>query len=435
MRIADAIFRPPQPVPSEYKKPFTHLYLDILWFGILSGSIGSFLTVYLARVGANVQQLGLLSAVPAIINLLVALPAGQWIDRHAHGRPVFWASLIHRLFYLLLIPITWIAEPSLQIWAVIIITFIMNIPGTALAVGFNALFGDVVPTEWRAYITGIRNALLSITSILSGLVCGQILVRVAFPINYQIVFGLGALGAIMSSLQLSYLRGKKTDRHPILIDEHSAVVIRAQSTGLKRRLGFKAWLAALVGGNQMLRLEILRTPFGKVLALLFIFHLGQFLAIPLFSVYMVDQVHFSDQVISFGSAMFNFTVFLLSTQVVRVVPKLGNKRATGIGVVLLSTYPAMMALSRNPEMFMLTSFIGGFAWGLTSGAYINYLLDRAPQDDRPCHMAWYNLALNAAILIGSLAGPAIAAVIGMRVAMWVFAGVRLIAGIAILKWG
>ncbi len=62
-------------------------------------------------------------------------------------------------------------------------------------------------------------------------------------------------------------------------------------------------------------------------------------------------------------------------------------------------------------------------------------LERIPEDDRPAHMAWYNMALNAAILLGSLIGPLIAGWTGIVVALFLFAVCRIISGIAILRWG
>jgi MFS family permease len=94
-----------------------------------------------------------------------------------------------------------------------------------------------------------------------------------------------------------------------------------------------------------------------------------------------------------------------------------------------------MALSHNPIHYYLLSILGGFAWALVAGAYANYLLERIPEDDRPSHLAWYNIILNAAVLIGSLAGPMIAGYFGLSLGLIIFGFLRLMAGVAILKWG
>ena len=63
------------------------------------------------------------------------------------------------------------------------------------------------------------------------------------------------------------------------------------------------------------------------------------------------------------------------------------------------------------------------------------MLEHIPAHDRPPHLAWYNIILNAAVLIGSLGGPTIADSIGLTSALLLFAGLRFLAGFSILKWG
>jgi hypothetical protein len=92
-----------RPLPAEHRANFIHLYLDIAWFGILNGSAISFLTIFATRQGADGFQLGLLSAAPAVVNLAITLPAGQWLQNRSLSRAVFWTSFWHRLVYLPLV--------------------------------------------------------------------------------------------------------------------------------------------------------------------------------------------------------------------------------------------------------------------------------------------------------------------------------------------
>lgn len=179
-----------QIVPYEYQSNFYHLYLEITGFGILNGSTIAFLAIYAARLGATETEIGLLTAVPAIVNLIFALPAARLLERTPTGKAVFWSSILQRVFYLLLIPLPFFLLPNLQVWIIVAITMIMSIPGTALAIGANALIGEAVVPEWRGTVFGIRNAFFSMATILASLICGQILNRVAFPIGYEIVFAI-----------------------------------------------------------------------------------------------------------------------------------------------------------------------------------------------------------------------------------------------------
>jgi MFS family permease len=168
---------------------------------------------------------------------------------------------------------------------------------------------------------------------------------------------------------------------------------------------------------------------------LFAFHLSQYLPMALFPLYQVHQLRLSDQEISLGTALFNGLVLLGSLQLATLTKRLGNQRLTGIGIIVLSGYPLIMGLSRGLGLFLVASVVGGIGWSMAGGALNNYILEGVPADDRPAYLAWYNLALNAAILLGSLVGPLMAGWIGLASTL-ILAGIcRLLAAAAILRWG
>lgn len=432
-----SLIRPARAVPTEYRSTFIHLYLDIVWFGVLNGSALSFLTVYVARQGANSFQLGLLAASAALVNLALTLPVGRWLAHRRVDRAVFWTAVLHRMFCLLWVALPALMTPQDQVWAFIVIAFLMSIPGTVLAVGFNALFADAVPPEWRGHVVGVRNALFALTLMVSTLISGQILNSLSSPLGYQIVFAIGAVGAGLSTLHLWFVRtgpGAAPPRVGRPLGEiASPGVMRIIGDALRGGVGLRFLTRAR--GLRLLRRDILRGPFGRVLLTLFLFHLAQHSSVPLFSLYWVRQLHLSDQQISVGTALFWVMVLLGSTQFSALTQRLGNRRMVIFGAMFTSTYPALTALSREFGLFLVASAAGGLGWSLLGGALTNYLLDCAPADDRPAHLAWYNLALNAAILLGSLIGPAIADQMELVAALGLLALARALAALAIWRWG
>ncbi len=420
------IFQPSQPVPAAYRSIFLHLFLDIAWFGLLSGSTVAFLAVYATRQGATDRQIGLLSAAPALVNLLFALPAGSWLSKRSLGKAVFWTSVMQRVFYLALVPLPMLIMPHAQVWVIIMMTLLMTIPGTALVVGFNAQFGEVVPLEWRGYVAGTRNALLSVISTVFTLLSGWILDRMAFPTGYQVVFAIGIIGAGMSSLHL-YLLSSAIGSRPANGNGYSQ-----PRTAASRKLALEA-RALYQRGVQSLRLDAMRGHFARIMALLFGWHLMQFMAIPTVTPFIVNHLHLSDQWIGLSAGLFNMTVFLGSLGLNSAANRFGNKSVTGMGVMGLSLYPILTSL--GPAGYLVANLVGGFAWAMAGGAIYNYILENVPADDRPAHIAWYSLVSNAAILIGSLLGPAIALSIGPALALVLFGIGRFLAGAAIFKWG
>ncbi|MGE5251256.1 MAG: MFS transporter [Bacteroidota bacterium] len=415
----NALFRQDE-IPLEYRSNFAHLYFDIGWFGILSGSAVNFLNVYAARLGASAFQIGLLAAVSAVVNLIFAIPAGRWIERRPVGKAVFWASVFYRIGFALWIPLPWLFGPQGQIWAFILIALYMGIPLTALSVGFNVLFAAAVPPEWRAHVAGIRNVVLAITFMGSSLVSGYLLNHMPFPGGYQFLFVIGFVGAAMSSLHLYFVRPLQEDLPPLPPP--------ASKDGPSLDTQPRPWLWAL-------RLDIWKTSFRRNLLVMLGFHLAQYLAIPLFSIFVVRDLHLNDDEIGIGTALFYLTVLLGSTQLNRLVRRAGHKSITAYGAMGLALYPLLLALSAQPWHYYVLSLVGGGMWALVGGAYANYLLENCPPDDRPSHLAWYNLVLNAAILFGSLIGPAVAASTSFVAALLIFGLLRFLSGVAILKWG
>jgi len=407
-------------IPNEYRSNFLHLYLDIGWYGVVSGSTINFLNVYATRLGATGYQIGLIGAMSAVVTLFLAIPAARWLEKQKIDRAMFWTSVYYRIGFLGLIFLPWLFSDSAQINAIIAVTFLMAIPLTPLGVGFNALFAEAVPNEYRAHVAGIRNITLSITFMVTSLLSGYILNKITFPIGYQIVFAIGFFGAVMSSLHLYFIKPIGKGKTSLLTQPTPASTSQADSP---RKL------------SSLLRLDIWKTPYRKILLTLFGFHLAQYLAIPIFPIFNVRVLNLNDDQLGISTALFYLTVFLGSTQLRNVVHRLGNKRTTGLGVAAMASYPIIVAYSHNIAIFYLASIVGGFAWSLAGGAYANYMLEHIPPDDRPPYLAWYNIALNIAVLVSSLAGPAIADQIGLFNALILFGVMRFLAGIAILKWG
>lgn len=398
-----------------------HLYFDMGWFGVLSGSSVNFLSIYATRLGANGFQIGLLGAMAAAVSLVLAIPSGHWIQKRPIGKAVFWTSVIYRFGFLLWIPLPWLFSNAGQVTALIILTLLMAIPLTPLAVGFNALFAIAVPDEYRAHVAGIRNVVLSVAFILSSLVSGYLLQVTPFPSGYQIVFGIGFIGAAMSSVHLYFLKPLASDARAPLSDPNPAEAPERA----KRRSGF---LSAI-------RADVWSSGFRKVLLVMLGFHLAQYLSLPLFPLYQVHNLNLTDNEIGIGSALFYLVVLIGSTQLRRIVHRLGHKQVTALGVIGMSLYPFLLALSRTALQFYGLSALGGLSWALAGGAFANYILEHIPAHDRPAYLAWYNVILNASILTGSLAGPLVANEIGLIPALFVFAAARTLAGLAIWKWG
>lgn len=401
-----------------------HLYADIFWFGILGGSAMAFLNVYAARLGASALQIGLLTAGPAVVNLLVSLPAGQWLYGRSLVPVSFWTSLLGRAFYLPLIFLPWLFSDPAQIRVMIWITLAMSLPGAILAISFNALFAGVVPVDQRADVVGRRNALLAVSMTLSTLISGQILDRLLFPLNYQLVFALGAAGALISSYHLRQLRA---------IDESAAFQPPQRRPFRLRRFSMRLPDQPF-SSLKLPQPALLNGSFARFIAAYLLFYTFQYLCLPLFPLAYVNELKLTDGVISLGSALFYVTMFLVSLRLGHLARRFGHRYLLAASAMAFSLYPFFLGIARGPFLYWVASLLGGVVWGAISASLVNRLMERVPDDQRAAGMALHNLSLNLGILLGSLSGPFLGNALGVQPALLAGSGLRFLAGILLLLW-
>lgn len=424
-----------RPVPDEHRGNFNHLVLDIAWFGVLNGSAIAFVAVYATRLGATAFQLGLLNASPAIMNLIFALPAGRWLQDRPISRATFHASLFHRFFYLLWVFLPFLFGPIQQVWLLVLLTVLMSIPGTVLAIGFNGMFAAAVPPEWRAQVVGVRNAAFALTSIIVTLFCGYILDAVPFPSGYQIVFLVGFIGAAMSSYHLWKVRPADEHRRPGTgksLGDWGQPGAMNMWQGLRTTVGLRFLLRDKPLNSRWFN-PLRDLHFRNVLVLVFAMHLTLYLAVPLFPIYLVRELNLSDQIIGLGNSIFYVALFLTSTRLAWVTRRFGNRKTMALGILIISAYPALLSIANGAALFLVASITGGSGWALAGGAVGNFVLEKTPDDSRPSYLAWYNMSLQAGILLGALVAPLMSGWWGLTVGLAFAAICRFLTGVAIWR--
>jgi len=389
-----------------------HLYWDILWYGVTVGSAMAFLSVYAARLGATSLQIGLLTAAPAVVSLIVSLPAGRWLERHSLIRVSFYGAMVQRAGYPVMMALPWLLPTSSQVWALELIILLMSVPGALLMISFNAMFVQVVPPDQRAQVVGWRNALLAVSVTATSLLCGRLLDWIAFPLNYQIVFGLGALGAALSTYHIGRVR-------PL-----QAAAQRDSRPPRETRFN----------GKPLLRLDLLRGPFGSLLAVYLLFYAVQYIPVPIFPLAYVRELRLSDGAISLGNALFFVAMFFVSLRLGRISERLGHRRVLMLGVLLYGLHPLLVGLAQDATLFWVALTAGGGAWALAGAGLTNRLMERVPPDDLPAHMALHNIVLNLGILAGSFAGPMLGDEFGLRPTLLLGAGLWFVSGILLGLW-
>ncbi|MFZ6029301.1 MAG: MFS transporter [Chloroflexota bacterium] len=406
------LFRFPPELSPQLRSNYIFLLWDIGVWGFYMGSTVAFLTIYAARVGATPEEIGLLTALPALLSLLLAVPVGQWLKRFPAGPVTAWGAFVARFLLVVYVILPWALPPTLQVQALLVMAVILALPNTVISISFNQFFIEAIPTRWRGTVVGARNAIMSIVSFVVTLLCGQVLTYVAFPRGYQIVFFIGFAGALATAYMIARVRPVPDSDLPLLSGSGAPAA---------------RWRLPALDANGRAYL--------KVIGLLFWLNFTNNMAAPLVPDLLVGQLKLSDAMISVGTATTTFLTFVISLRVARFTLRTGNRKATAIGAGLLAVQAITLALATNALFYLVSAVIAGIAIGVLGAAQYNYPLDHLPSADRPNWLSYNVLLGNAAILLGALAGPLIARFLGIPGALIAFGALRLLVGIAILRWG
>jgi hypothetical protein len=194
---------------------------DSLFIGIVNAS-STFLPVFLIRLGASPNDVGLLTALPALTAFLLAIPFGRMLQ--ARGRIVAWYSRLRLLAwtsYAVIAAAVALLPRELSVPVALLIWALASLPSTAALVAFPMVMDGAAGPGGRFDLLGRRWAIAGVSAIVAVALGGQFLAAVSFPLNYEILLVIVTLGGFGSFLQSSRLvvadhaRPKQAERLPV----------------------------------------------------------------------------------------------------------------------------------------------------------------------------------------------------------------------------
>ena len=336
---------------------------------------------------------------------------GRFLQRQRSVVPWFSAARLAVIScYALTGLVSVLVPPAYVIPAILVIWAIATLPQTIVNIAFSVVMNAVAGPEGRYELMTHRWSILGATTSITVLAIGQILDRITFPLNYQIVFIALSLGGLISYYFSSHIRIPETEPPT-----------DAQSNNIKE---------IIQGYTDRVAHE---KPFMSFITKRFVFLTGVSLAAPLFPLYFVRTIQASDAWISAintsQTAILIFGYFFWSRQ----TRKHGSHRVLVLTTLGLALYPIIVAmLTQSWQIAIFAGMSGIFQAGLDL-VFFDELMRTVPPEYSATFIAFAQSIQYFSSVVSPTVGSALAGWIGIPAAL-VLAGVVRLCGSAMFAF-
>lgn len=360
-------------------------------FHIITG--GVLLSNFLLELGATPAEIGMLSSIPMLVNLLQ--PLGAYLADRTNSRHwyAFWIFVPSRLLWLILVLgigwISWFHTPKHHLigWTlgIIFITHLMGALGSASWLSWMAV---LVPKRLRGRYFGFRNSVGSLTNLIGVPLMG--LAVSAWPGGTLAGYGgVLAIGVILGLLSLG-CQFFMADVNPQLIHVENSHTIQEPNSFT----GF----SFLKDAN-----------FLKFLLYFSFWSFAVNVSAPFFNLYMLDNLGIDVSTVTIYSSLTAAANMLMLVFWGKLADRIGNRPLLIVVGVLVALTPLLwLGAGTDSVSFWvglpLLHLLSGGTWAAIDLCSNNIQMDVAPQRNQSSYFAIAAAIAGVAGALGTTAG-------------------------------
>jgi len=389
-----------------------NLYREIAWYGAFSAVTTAFASVFILRLGGSDTLVGLLTSLPALINVLWQIPAARFIERqHSLRRIILTSAFFQRLPALLIAMVPALLTRS-RAAAVVWLMALGTVPSALCNVAFTTMLADVIPHRDRARVVSVRHVVLAAVTTCTVMAVGKALDILRFPTGYQLVFTM----AFATSLVSIYYLGR------IVVPER-VPLRRSGRKGKGHRPDPRRAVKAILAQRDFVKFALAS----------FLYHWGLNLAVPLYAIYRVRVLDISEGWIGVLSMVSSAITIVAYYAWGRVAEKRGWRLVLVLGALGACCYPIGTALSRHVGSLLVVAAVGGVASPAFNLGLLNGLLEVAPASRRVTYLAVFNTLVHITGFVSPLLGTMLTGRLGIRTVLVIASAVRVVGFLAYLR--
>ena len=353
-------------------------FKDGVFAAFMTGVTDHYATPAALFLGANVQQVGLITALP---NLLSSL------SQFFSVRVIYWVGgrlkLLVRLVlsqasFLLFIAMLPLLEISNRVELLLTYLIFAAVCGGLAGPAWGSLMSDYVPASKRGRYFGWRNRTVGAVTVGSIVASGLLLNffrEISYATGFSIVFFLAAGARYVSAYFISRMDEPPHKKDPASDFTFLMFLRRFRESNFLKFVVFSGCLT-----------------------------FATYLAAPFFAVFMLRDLHLSYvtyMALQVGSSLAALIALPLWGRHADLV---GNVRVLRLSSFFAALIPIFWLFSLNPAYLMLVQIFAGFSWSGVTLSAGNFIYDAVTPQKRVRCIAYYNVINGLALFSGSSLG-------------------------------
>ncbi|SEM63562.1 MFS transporter [Paenibacillus sp. OV219] len=381
-----------------------NLYNGIAW-SIGFNFVTPFIPILAARLGASNNDYALLSSVPAILTILLTFPASMLIGRYRQQKRIISGMiLLSRFSYLLLFFLPyWHVSPMV---ALIALVSAYSATNTIIAVSYQSIMGEIIPSSYRNKVFAQRNLWIGITGMVTALVAGYGIDHFAYPYGFQAAVVLGFIASLIETWYFHKLRIPSEEEavaevngEIMATNQPSEAEARTAVIKQRSRLSFNPVQAYRkmfeVGGGW---------PFILFCGCATFYTFSWMAAWPMYSKLKADILHATNTQISITTVVGSIGSLLAFGLWAKLADRRGNGFTVFVSSLALGLAPFWWAYAPSMNYVYVYDFIGGFVTSGFQQSIFNRLLEIVPEETRHPAISLYTTLSQISAIFAPLVG-------------------------------
>lgn len=352
---------------------FRHLVFDIAWFGLALAATSRFLSVYAIRLGASPTEIGLITALPSLILLFSSGLGGVWQRRYTtRERALSWPGLGMRLMFILPAFAPLLPEHLRPLWLIISIS-LPAIPQGIAGVVFMDMMRGSVSQNTMPRLLSHRALWLNIMLALGALAFGILLEKAPYPLNYQIMFGVAFIAAMLSFKHCNAIR---TDPLP--------------ANNSRKSSPFSPW----------------KSPkFRQVALVTSVVQITFTFLVSVTPIFLVAERGATEGFMAVFGMIELGAGALMAVLTPRIVRKIGNRAMIAIMMFGTAIAAVIFALSPNLYLTLIGAAISGGCWAAAAMiGLFGFFTENTPVEDSAAYATAYQQVIGFSAFLGPMIG-------------------------------